>query len=88
MYRSNSLEKFNRRISKKAKRDFFAARWKDFVRGTFRSPEDVIRHFDVTFQTACNWWNGVCCPFGDEVNMAWDDFPEAARAYLGRQLAA
>lgn len=84
----NSLEKFNRRISKKAQRDFFIAQWQAFIRGSFTSPEHVTRSFPVTFQTAWNWWHGLCCPMGDEVNLAWMDFPEEARAYLSGGRAA
>ncbi|MCL4069022.1 hypothetical protein M3484_20910 [Pseudomonas sp. GX19020] len=32
--------------------------------------------FDVTFQTACNWFDGFSCPTGDKVMQAMRWWPE------------
>lgn len=44
--------------------------WAGYLRGHFRNPEAVAVAFDVTFQTACNWWNGTHRPSGDKVAIA------------------
>ena len=46
----------------------FPDRWSRLVRGSFASRDAVALFFDVTFQTACNWWDGtICRPSGDKV---------------------
>ena len=46
----------------------FPDRWSRLVRGSFASRDAVALFFDVTFQTACNWWDGtICRPGGDKV---------------------
>ena len=53
----------------------FPELWADYLRRGFqhkgfRNPEAVAVFFDVTFQTACNWWNGTHRPSGDKVMIA------------------
>lgn len=36
--------------------------WSDYCRAVFVGREACAAHFGVTFQTACNWWDGVCAP--------------------------
>lgn len=58
----------------------FAFFWSDFLRANYRNPEQVAASFGVTFQTACNWWNGTNRPSGDIVALAgrsFTDFMEA-----------
>lgn len=47
-----------------------AARWGGWCRSRFRSREALAVHFGVTFQTACNWWNGERKPSGETVMLA------------------
>lgn len=44
--------------------------WSAYLRSSFRNPEAVSVAFDVTFQTACNWWNATHRPSGDKVALA------------------
>lgn len=44
--------------------------WSGYLRASFRNPEAVSVAFDVTFQTACNWWNATHRPSGDKVALA------------------
>lgn len=39
-----------------------AVLWRRYVRLAYRSREDLRADFDVTFQTACNWWDGAHAP--------------------------
>jgi len=75
---------WKRGVSKKAQREQFKVLWSQYLRASFRSPEHVSVAFDVTFQSAWNWWNGLVCPLGDEVNTAHRLHPEIARDYLNR----
>ena len=36
--------------------------WRNYVRATYRSREACAAYFEVTFQTACNWWDGLHAP--------------------------
>lgn len=36
--------------------------WGNYVRSAFRSREACAAHFEVSFQTVCNWWDGMHAP--------------------------
>lgn len=64
-------------------RDEFSRRWSLLMIGSFASREACAVHFGVTFQTSCNWFDGVCRPYGDQVANAWrtlDRFSEVMGA--------
>lgn len=48
----------------------FPDMWSAYLRASFRNPEAVAVAFDVTFQTACNWWKATHRPSGDKVALA------------------
>lgn len=50
--------------------------WADLVARRCRSREECAVVFQVTFQTACNWFDGFSCPTGDKVMMAMALWPE------------
>lgn len=50
--------------------------WSDLMQRRCDSREACAVLFDVTFQTACNWWDGFSCPTGDKVMMAVRMWPE------------
>lgn len=54
----------------------FADFWAEFLHANYRRPEDVSAAYGVTFQTACNWWNGTNRPSGDVVALAGRKFTE------------
>lgn len=54
----------------------FAHYWADFLHANYRNPEAVAHSFGVTFQTACNWWNGANRPSGDVVALAGREFAD------------
>ena len=60
-------------------RDEFARRWSLLMIRSFPSREACSVHFEVTFQTACNWFDGHCRPYGDQVDHAWRTLPAYAR---------
>lgn len=65
-------------------RDAFMAAWSRFLRATSRSRTAVVRDYDVTFQTACNWFSGERVPTGDKVGHAFTLYPaEAVRLLTG-----
>lgn len=39
-----------------------ASLWGNYVRSAFRSREACAAHFEVSFQTTCNWWDGLHAP--------------------------
>lgn len=39
-----------------------AVLWGAYVRARFSDREACAAHFGVTFQTACNWWDGANAP--------------------------
>lgn len=61
-------------LDPRAFRARFAHYWSDFLRANYRNPEAVAHAFGVTFQTACNWWNGTNRPSGDIVALAGRPF--------------
>lgn len=60
-------------------RDEFARRWSLLMIRSFPSREACSVHFEVTFQTACNWFDGHCRPYGDQVDHAWRTLPAYAQ---------
>ncbi|MEQ3669437.1 hypothetical protein [Pseudophaeobacter sp.] len=36
--------------------------WSSYFRARFNSPREVALFFDVSFQTALNWWGAVTAP--------------------------
>lgn len=63
----------------------FADVWAGWLAREFDSREEVAVAFRVTFQTACNWWDGTTRPSGDKVFLAMLD--PAYRAGLEAELA-
>lgn len=60
-------------------RDEFTRRWSLLMIRSFPSREACSAHFEVTFQTACNWFEGYCRPCGDHVDHAWRTLPAYAQ---------
>lgn len=60
------------------------AAWADFVAQVTASREACADEFGVTFQTACNWFDGFSTPTGDKVMQASRDYPEAYARLLAR----
>lgn len=52
--------------------------WSLLMIGSFPSREACAMHFDVTFQTACNWFVGQHRPYGDKVAHAALSLPRFA----------
>ncbi len=50
--------------------------WADLVARRCGSREACAVMFQVTFQTACNWFDGFSCPTGDRVMVAVRAWPE------------
>lgn len=63
-------------------RDAFMGAWAKFLRATSKTRTAVVREYDVTFQTACNWFNGERVPTGDKVGHAFTLHPELAAQLL------
>ena len=63
-------------------RDAFMAAWAKFLKLTSKTRTAVVREYDVTFQTACNWFNGELVPTGDKVGHAFTLHPELAAQLL------
>lgn len=59
-------------------RDQFQRDWSLLMIGSFASREACAVHFDVSFQTACNWFEGMCRPYGDHVEWARRSLPRYA----------
>ncbi len=62
----------------------FQRRWSLLMIASFPSREACAVHFGVTFQTACNWFDGVCRPYGDAVAWAVETLPRYAEAMRGQ----
>ncbi|WP_142663589.1 hypothetical protein [Paracoccus laeviglucosivorans] len=56
-------------------RDLFMRRWSLLMIASFTSREACAVHFAVTFQTACNWFDGHCRPYGHVVDYAIETLP-------------
>lgn len=63
-------------------RDRFMQAWARFLRQTSRTRTAVVREYDVTFQTACNWFNAERVPTGDKIGHAFTLHPAAAAQLL------
>jgi hypothetical protein len=63
-------------------RDDFMEAWAKFLKLTSKTRTNVVRHYDVTFQTACNWFNGDRVPTGDKVGHAFTLFRAEAEQLL------
>ena len=63
-------------------RQHFAARWSQFIRAKFDSPEEAAAHFGVDGSTAAKWWAGEHAPSGFAVAYAYEDFPAEAGQML------
>lgn len=61
----------------------FCGQWGALLRHLFVSREAVAVHFGVTFQCACNWWDGQNRPSGDKVAMAAIAWPEDFARFMG-----
>lgn len=59
-------------------RDAFLRRWSLLMIASFASRESCAVHFGVTFQTACNWFDGNCAPYGHHVDHAVQTPPRYA----------
>lgn len=65
-------------------RDDFMQAWAKFLKLTSKTRTAVVREYDVTFQTACNWFNGERVPTGDKVGHAFTLYrPEAEQLLTG-----
>lgn len=56
--------------------------WPKFLKLTSKTRTAVVREYDVTFQTACNWFNGERVPTGDKVGHAFTLYPSEAEQLL------
>lgn len=63
-------------------RDAFMGAWAKFLKLTSRTRTAVVREYDVTFQTACNWFNGERVPTGDKVGHAFTLYEAEAQQLL------
>ena len=63
-------------------RDGFQRRWSLLMIASFASREACAVHFGVTFQTACNWFDGHCRPYGDAVDHALRTLPDYQRVMM------
>lgn len=68
-------------------RDAAREAWSRAMRAVFRSREACAAEMDVTFQTACNWFDAFSTPTGDKVIQFSRDYPDAYAAVL-REVAA
>lgn len=65
-------------------RDAFLRRWSLLMISSFSSREICAVHFDVTFQTACNWFDGNCSPYGHHVDHAVRTLPRYVEIMAGK----
>jgi hypothetical protein len=63
-------------------RDDFMEAWRKFLKLTSKTRTAVVREYDVTFQTACNWFNGERVPTGDKVGHAFTLYEAEAKQLL------
>ena len=54
-------------------RQFFKARWREFIRAQYESPAHVAHVWKVDPATAANWWEGITAPQGWAVAKAMSD---------------
>ncbi|RNF35065.1 hypothetical protein A7A09_008875 [Paracoccus methylarcula] len=65
------------------RRDFLR-RWSLLMIASFRCREACAVHFGVTFQTACNWFDGFNAPYGQHVDYAVETLPRYAEIMRGK----
>lgn len=65
-------------------RDAFLRRWSLLMIASFSTREECAVYFDVTYQTSCNWFDGLCRPYGDIVDHAVATLPRYAEIMQGR----
>jgi hypothetical protein len=63
-------------------RDAFMEAWAKFVKLSCVTRTECVRVYDVTFQTACNWFNAERVPTGDKVSHAFTVAPNLAEQLL------
>jgi hypothetical protein len=61
--------------------------WRRFCRAISNSRTDLQRRADVTFQTACNWYDGKVVPTGDKMLWAATEFPREFQAIMVGRVA-
>lgn len=64
------------RLGPLADKGAFVAWWAALVARRCGSREACAAVLGVTFQTACNWFDGMSCPTGDKVALAVALWPE------------
>lgn len=69
-------------FARPADRDAFMQAWSQFLRLSCGTRGEIARVYDVTFQTACNWWDGDRVPTGDKVGHAFTVAPALAAQLL------
>ncbi|MGS4985015.1 hypothetical protein SAMN05444149_105405 [Pseudosulfitobacter pseudonitzschiae] len=77
-----SPRKFSHRAKVLTYRQHFAARWSDFVRSNFDSPEHAAMEFGVDGSTAKKWWAGSHAPSGFAVGYAYEHYGMQAASTL------
>lgn len=70
--------KFSQRHKVLTYRQQFAARWSNFIRANFESPEEAAMVFGVDGSTAKKWWVGSHAPSGFAVGYAYEHFLDQA----------
>lgn len=71
-----SLRRASGRLSSTLDKRAFVAWWADLVARRCGTREACAVMLDVTFQTACNWFDGFSCATGDKVALACTIWPE------------
>ncbi|MDP0929029.1 hypothetical protein Q0601_17730 [Paracoccus onubensis] len=62
----------------------FLRRWSLLMIASFPNRETCAVHFGVTFQTACNWFDGFNAPYGQHVDYAIETLPRYAETMRKR----
>ncbi|MDN3713419.1 hypothetical protein QWZ10_19830 [Paracoccus cavernae] len=62
----------------------FRRRWSLLLISNFATRELCAVHFGVTFQTSCNWFDGLRTPTGDVVDFAAHSLPNYAAVMWGK----
>ncbi|WP_416368598.1 hypothetical protein [Tritonibacter mobilis] len=55
--------------------------WSSYFRARFNSPREVALFFDVSFQTALNWWGAVTAPASYVALLVMMTDPDAAEFF-------
>lgn len=66
-----------------ADRDGFMRRWSLLMIASFPRRETCAEHFGVSFQTACNWVDGLNVPYGHHVDFAQKTLPRYREVMRG-----